>query len=139
MILQAAIDQVLPELRAEADARMASRVRVMRRAGTTTDPDGYEVPSWTLVHSSLPFRLGSGSNGDGGSKGVSIGGVTFEDATAVGHMPAGTRDLADDDLIEIVSGEWAGSVFRIVAAVGYDQKTARRVPIVENVRPGEWT
>lgn len=131
--------QRLPAFRERARSRMTSRVVVMRKTGAkTTDADGFEHPEWAAVHVDLPFRLGSGSNGDGGSQGVAIGGVTFEDATAVGHMPAETRDLRDDDLVEITSGEWPGDVFRIVAAVGYDQKTARRVPIVEEVRPREW-
>jgi hypothetical protein len=79
-----------------------------------------------------------GGTSDGGSRGVNIGGVTFEDATGVGHVPATTTDLLDDDLVDVHTGEWAGDVFRIVAAVRYDQKTARRVPIVEDVRPEEW-
>jgi hypothetical protein len=56
----------------------------------------------------------------------------------VGHLPASTTNLADGDLIEVTSGEWAGDVFRIVAAIRYDQKTARRLPIVEEPRPTEW-
>mgnify|MGYP003296445539 CR=1 FL=1 len=67
-----------------------------------------------------------------------IGGVTFDQATAVGHMPASLTDLADGDLLDITSGEWAGSVFRVVEAVKGDQHTARRVPIVEVPRPEEW-
>lgn len=118
---------------------MTSRVAIMRKTGdTTTDANGYEVDEWATVHADLPFRSDSGGTSDGGSRGVTIGGVTFEDATGTGHMPATTTDLADDDLIEVTSGEWAGDVFRIVAAVRYDQKTARRVPIVEEVRPEEW-
>lgn len=118
---------------------MTSRVTVRRKLDTTTTNDaGYEVPDWLVVHADLPFRTGAGSSGDGGSRGVTIGGVTFEDATAVGHFPATTADLRDDDFIDVVSGEWVGSVFRIVAAIAYDQKTARRLPIVEESRPEEW-
>lgn len=112
----------------------------MRKTGdTTTDANGYEVPEWATVHADLPFRSDSGGTSDGGSRGVSVGGVTFEDATGVGHVPATTTDLADNDLIEVTSGEWAGDVWRVVAATGrFDSKTARRVPIVEDVRPEEW-
>jgi hypothetical protein len=118
---------------------MQSRVTVIRKTGdTTTDADGYEVPEYEAVHVALPFRTGAGSSGDGGSRGVTIGGVTFEDATAIGHMPATTEDLQDNDLIIVESGEWEGDVFRIVAAVRYDQKTARRLPIVEDVQPPGW-
>lgn len=117
---------------------MGSRVVVMRRTGDVTTVGGYELPEWAAVHTDLPFRTDSSGVGDGGSRGVTLTGVTFEDATGVGHLPA-TSDLADDDLIEVISGEWAGDVFRVVAAVRYDQKTARRVPIVEAPRPEEWS
>lgn len=118
---------------------MTSRVTVMRLTGeTTTDTAGYEVPEWAAVYVDLPFRSDSGGQGDGGSRGVSIGGVTFEDATGIGKMPALTDDLADDDLLDVTAGEWVDAVYRIVSAVRYDQKTARRVPIVEEPRPQEW-
>lgn len=138
MTLQAAIEAELPFLRAEAEARQTSRAVVMRKTGDTTEVNGYEVPEWAAVHVGLSFRSDSGGSSDGGSRGVTIGGVTFEDATGIGHMPASTADLQDDDLLEVTSGEWAGDVYRIVAAVRYDQKTARRVPIVEEPRPQEW-
>lgn len=139
MTLQAAIEAALPELRREAESRMTSRVTIMRRTGeTTTDSDGYEVPEWAAVHVDLPFRLGGGSSGDGGSRGVTIGSVTFEEATGIGSMPATTVDLEDNDLALLTAGEWAGDVYRVVAAIRYDQKTARRVPIVEERRPEEW-
>lgn len=116
---------------------MTSRVNIWRRTGDTTVVDGLEVDEWEPIYVDHPFRS-SGGSGDGGSRGVTIGGVTFEDATGVGHMPADTIDLADDDLIEVISGEWLDDVFRIVAAVRYDQRTARRVPIVEAERPAGW-
>lgn len=126
--------------RCAAEAGMLSRVRVMRKTGNTVPHpvNGLPVPEWEAVHVNLPFRLGGGSTGDGGSRGVTIGGVTFEEATAVGHFPATTADLRDDDLIDVTSGEWAGDCYRVVAAIRYDQKTARRLPIVEAQRPEEW-
>lgn len=118
---------------------MTSRVTVRRQSGTATDPEtGLEGPGWVSVYADLPFRLGGSSSGDGGTRRVTIGGVEYQQATAVGHMPADTTDLRDGDLLEITSGEWSGSVFRIIEAVKGDQKTARRVPIVEVSRPGEW-
>lgn len=132
----------LTELRAAAESRMTSRVRTRRaspRATWQVDPaTGLKVPTWTTPHADLPFRLDGGSAGDGGSTGVTIGGITFEGATAVGHFPFSTRDLEDDDLIEVTLGEWVGTVWRIVKAIGADQKTARRVPIVEHRLPEEW-
>ena len=138
MTVQAGIEAELPFLRAEAEARQRSRVSVMRKTGDKTKVNGYQVPEWGAVHVDLPFRKDNGGSSDGGSRGVTIGGVTFEDATGIGHMPADTADLRDDDLLEVTSGEGTGEVLRIVAAVRYDQKTARRVPIVEEPRPEEW-
>lgn len=140
MTLQAAIEAELPFLRAEAEARMVARVDVYRKTGRTAQDEetGREAPEWVKVHSDLPFRLDGGSTGDGGSRGVTVGGVTYEQATAVGHNPADTTDLEDNDFYDITSGEWAGQVYRIVEAVKADQKTASRVPIVEEQRPEEW-
>ena len=117
---------------------MTSTVAIMRLTGDTTTVNGYEVPEWAAVHVDLPFRLGSSSTGDGGSREVTIGGTTFNQATAVGSFTWDTADLRDNDYIDITAGEWAGSVYSIVEAVKGDQKTARRVPVVEVPRPEEW-
>jgi hypothetical protein len=140
MSLQAAIEAELPYLRAEAEARMVSRVRVLRKSGrqTQNEATGEESPEWLEVHVNLPFRLDFGSSSDGGSRTVTIDGISYESATAVGHFPALTTDLLDGDLIDIVTGECAGDVYSIVKAVRADQKTARRLPIVEESRPDEW-
>lgn len=130
----------LARARTAADERMDSTAVVMRKTGAKVkDAKGYDVPEWAAVHVDLPFRSSGGSSGDGGSRGVTIGGVTFEQATGIGSVPATTTDLHDDDLIEVTAGEWAGDVYRIVAAIRYDQKTARRLPIVEAARPPEWS
>jgi hypothetical protein len=118
--------------RRAAEARMTSRVTI-RRTAAATIVDGYEVPGWSTVDVAVPFRLQGGS-----TKTVTVGGVEFQEATAIGHLPAGT-DLADGDLLEITVGEWVGSVFRVVEAVKGDQQTARRVPVVEVQRPEEWS
>lgn len=132
------VEVALTDLRALAEARMLSTVRVGRATGgTTTAPNGLETDEYADVHIDVPFRLDGGSSGDGGSRGVSVGGVTYEEATAVGHLPVGTT-LEDNDLIEITAGEWPGTVWRVVAAVMADQKTARRVPITEASMPDGW-
>ena len=131
-------DAALAAGRAAALQGLESRVTIHRLTGAPTTVDGYEVPGWSTVAVAVPFRLGTTSTGDGGSRTVTIGGVEFSQATAVGHLPAGT-DLADGDLLDITVGEWAGSVFRVVEAVKGDQQTARRVPVVEVPRPEEWS
>ncbi|MDF9718116.1 DUF6093 family protein [Nocardioides sp. ChNu-99] len=129
----------LDQLRGYAEDRMTSRVRV-RRPGPpgAPVPGQLERPTWTTPHPDLPFRLDGTASSDSGSQRVRIGEYVFEGATNIGHVPALTRDLRDDDLIEVYAGEWAGTVWRVVKAVGADQKTARRLPLVEAMRPKEW-
>lgn len=120
-----------------AESRMTSRVTIARKSGKAK-VDGYDVPVWERVHTDLPFRLDGSAANDGGSIGVTIGGVRFEGATCVGHVPATTTDLRDDDLIEITEGESVGRFFRIEKATLLDQKTARRFPLADTQRPKEW-
>jgi hypothetical protein len=127
-------DAALAAGRQAAVEGMTSRVDVYRKTDeTTTDADGYEVPVWEPVHYDLPFRLVGGD-----TRAVTVGGVTFQEATARGDLPWDTTDLADGDYLDVISGEWAESVFRVVEAVKGDQRTARRVPVAEVPRPGEW-
>lgn len=118
---------------------MTSRATVKRQNGTTTDADGYEVPAWQVIYTDLPCRVSPGSTSDGGSRGVSIGGVTFEDATGVGHFPHPSPLFRDGDVLELTAGDWAGDFFTVVAAIRYDQQTARRLPIREASEPEGWS
>lgn len=134
MTLNAAIEAELPFLRAEAEARMTSRVTIRRKTGATAQNEstGEEVPVWTTVATAVPFRLVPK-----GSRIVEVGGVEFSEATARGDVPHDTA-IEDDDYFDITSGEWAGSAFRVIEAVKGDQRTARRLPITEVPRPEEW-
>jgi len=133
--LQAAIEAVLPELRAEAVALMTSRCTIRRIGAQGSDDEGYDVGQYDTVYTDLPIRLDSSS--DGSSQSVEVGGTTYEQATGLAHLPADTTDLADDDLIEVTSGEWPGTFLRVLDAPRVDKKTARRVPVVEVSRPKE--
>lgn len=140
MTLQSDIAWALPQLRAEAEARMTSRVNVLRKSGRQVQDEstGEQSPEWIPVHTDLPFRLDFGSSSDGGSRRIEIDGVSYELATAIGHLPALTDDLLDGDYFEVTSGECAGSVWSVVKAGRADQKTARRLPLTEESRPDEW-
>lgn len=129
-------------LRQYAEARMdeSSRVTIYRRVeGAPQDEaTGLEGADWIAAYVDLPFRLAGSRGGDGGTHKVVISGVEYSEATAVGHMPAGTTDLADNDIIRVTAGEWPETYWRIVEAVRGDQKTARRVPIVAAENEGGW-
>lgn len=131
---------VLYSGRAEAEARMLSRVTVRHATGDTTpNTDGYDVPEWVVVATGVPFRLGGANAGSTGTRTITVGTTEVQLALRTGHFPADTTGLADGDYIDITSGENAGLVLRIVEADWQDQATARRVPVVAVQRPEEWT
>lgn len=127
------LSSVLARGRAAALARMDSTVTVRRKTGETTVVDGLKVPVWETVHTDLPSRLVPKGN-----RIVNIGGVEFSEATARADVPHDTTDVRDDDHYEYASGEWAGTVVKILEAVKGDQRTARQLPVKEVPRPAEW-
>lgn len=128
--LAPAIERVLPQLRAEANARMTSRAHILRATGNLTqDAEGFDVPEYATIYADLPCRIDSGGSSDGGSSGVNIDGITYEEATGTGHFPYPSELINADDLVLVTSGEWPDACYRIVVATHYDQKTARRLPI----------
>ena len=107
----------------------------VRREGAATVQDedtGLMGSAWTDVYDG-PFRYVGGS-----TRRIEVAGVEFQEATGRADFPADTTDLADGDVIEITAGEWTGTFLRIVEATKGDQRTARRVPVVEVPRPEEW-
>jgi hypothetical protein len=122
------------DLRPVAEAMQTSRATVRRKTGATTQDEdtGLVDSGWAVVYDG-PFRYVGGS-----TRRVEIAGVEFQEASGRADFPHNTTDLADDDLIEVTVGEWADTVLRIVEAVKGDQRTARRVPVVEVDRPEEW-
>lgn len=125
--------------RARANSRMTSTATIKRQSGTTTDANGYEVPEWVVVDPDCPGRLAGSPRGGSGSRTVNVGGVEVTLALREWHMPVSRSAPADGDLIEILTGENAGAVLRVVEGSGQDQATARRIPVVETQRPTEWS
>lgn len=140
MTLQAAIDDELPFLRAEAEARMLSTATVRRMTSRDTQDEGtgQQGPTWTDVHTDLACRVVASRVG-GASRRLEIGDVEVEQATPRLDFPWDTDDLQDGDLVDITAGESTGTVYQIVEAVKGDQRTARRVPALEVGRPTDWT
>lgn len=119
---------------------MESVVTVRRMTGgTTTDGGGFAVDAWADVLVGVPFRLGGAERGGSGSRTVTVGQSEVQLAVRVGHFPAATTGLRDDDLILVTAGENAGAVLRIVEADWQDQSTARRVPVVAVQEPEGWS
>ena len=132
------IARVLPSLRAEAEARMTSRVTIYRKGAPTPSGD-LMTPSWSVVASEVPFRLGK--TGDGTqSRTVRVGETEVQVSVRTGHFPATFDDLADGDFLEVTAGENVGRVYRVVEVDWSDQATARRVPVVADQAPeGGWS
>jgi hypothetical protein len=127
------LSTVLARGRTAALARMDSEVIARRKTGSSTIVNGVKVPEWEVVHAALPYR-----HVPKGSRPVTIGGAEFSEATARGDVPHDTTDVRDDDHYEITSGEWAGTVVKVIEAVKGDQRTARQLPVKEVPRPSEW-
>lgn len=127
----------LDRFRAEALGRMTSTATIRRRSSTTATVNGFVADVWGTVATMVPFRLG-GSRGAGTATRQVVGDVSVTAATRVGHFPYDFTDLADGDLVEIIGGDTAGKVFKIVETTWQDQATARRVQLVEAQRPTEW-
>lgn len=118
---------------------MTSRAAVMRPTGDTTTVGGFEVTEWAAIHTDLPLRVGGSDRGGSGFRRLTVGESETQVAVRVASFPAGTDDIADGDLIEVTSGECVGLVLRILESTPQDQATARRVPVVEEQRPEEWS
>lgn len=130
----------LGHLRTVAETRMTSTANIWRATGKMGQDEttGLEVPLWELTHAAVPFRLGGANQGTSGTRKVTVGGVELQLATRTANLPASTSNLLDGDLIDVTSGENAGTVWRIVEGDWADQQTARRLPIVATERPEEW-
>lgn len=124
--------------REAALARMESRVRILRDSGTTaTDPStGRQVRVWTVVATDIPARLATTARvGMGASRDTTSGGTRVQLALRTVHLPWHLEGIQDDDLMDFTSGEWAGTVWRTVEVEQADQKTSRRVPVIQARRP----
>lgn len=138
MSLQDAINDELPFLRQQAEARMLSTCTVRRMTGRTTQNEstGEEVPVWDVIYAG-PMRLGT-STGNSPTRTETISGVEVQRALNTAHFPVSALSISDGDLIDITAGENAGVVLRVVDAAWADQRTARRYPVESTERPGEW-
>lgn len=134
---------VLPDLQAHAESRMGapfgSTADVRRRTGRMVQDEtsGREVPEWEIVLPEVPCRIGS-DKGSAPSRTVSTPGGDVQLGTRTAHFPAATEGLRDGDMVDIIAGRLAGTVWQIVEADDADQQTARRVPVIAVQRPQEW-
>lgn len=131
-------DATLASGRTAAESRMTSRAIVRRKTGASTVVDGFKVPTWQVVHTDLPIRIAGARRGSGSSRATEVGATEAQQASREAHVPATTTDIADGDLIEITAGENVGMVLRVVESAWQDQATARRLPVIADVRPKEW-
>lgn len=117
----------------------SSTANVWRKTGRTVqnEANGREAPEWVIEHLEVPCRIGS-DKGAAPSRTISTPGGEVQLGTRTAHFPAGTENLRDHDLVEIVAGQLEGTVWQIVESDGADQRTARRVRVIATKRPEEW-
>lgn len=133
MTLQAAIEAALPQLRAEAEARMTSRCKIAHKGGTST-AGGIRKPVWTPDYTDHPVRIG----GSDGSRTFDVDGLPVTVPARVASLPIGTS-VVDGSVIEMTAGDLTGQFFRVVESTGKDQATALRVQVVGIERPDGWS
>ena len=119
---------VLPELRAAAESRMRSRVRV-ERVTTTADPlTGRDVVTvYEIVHASLQCRFPSEKTTTIPTG--SAGGATVPVSTGEMHVPWDTTGLEVGMRAVVTVGSGlvvAGRVYRLARRPDGDQVTAQR-------------
>lgn len=130
----------LAEHRADARDRMDSHGVVRRKTGKTAQNEatGVEQPVWAVEHADEPCRYVAGASQGAETRKVVVGGVEYQVATGRLDFRHDLDNLLDGDHVELTAGECAGTVLRVVEATKGDQRTARRVPVVEVPRPVEW-
>ncbi|MCM0622715.1 DUF6093 family protein [Nocardioides bruguierae] len=136
------LNDTLARGRAKAEARMTSTCTIRRAGelGPRDDADGTRTRNWDDIYVDLRCRIGGSSRGAATTRRLDVGGdVDVQAAARVAHMPWDTTDLADGDLLEVLTGDCAGLVFRLTETDGQDQATARRIPAVATQRPEEWS
>lgn len=140
-----ALARELPFLRSQAESRMgaangASTARIRRKgAGTQDEATGLVARVWTDIAASQPARLGPFGGGKSrGVRGLTPGGVTWEQADRILHLPASTPRLQDGDIAEITAGENVGTFWQVIESTWHDQATAYRVPVAQINRPEGW-
>ncbi len=139
-VVEAAIKAELPNLRAEAEARMVARCAIMRKTGLTeqNETNGREVPVWATIYADHPVRVAGVPRGAATHRTIKYGGVEQEVAVRTIHLPHDTTGLADGDLVVINTGENTNRVYRLIETEWQDQATARRLPAHSVQRPEEW-
>lgn len=120
---------------------LGSTATVRRKTGRIVQDEdtGRQSPVWLDLHTDLPCRISAATRGASPSHTIDRSDVQVEESARVISFPAATTGLVDGDLVDVTAGENAGLVFRIVEADWKDQATARRVPVIGEQRPKEWT
>lgn len=129
----------LPGFRDRAQHVETSRATIRRKTGERIEsPDGGLVDEWEVTYADIPCRLSGNRNGQSQSRTVSVGDSEVTLAGRVLHLPSGTTSVADGDVAEIVEGETAGTIWRVIEGDSADQQTALRLPVIAAQRPEEW-
>ena len=130
----------LSRMRARATSRMTSRANLRRETGLgDRDEDTGQRPRlFETTHTDLPGRLDAGHGHAGRTATHDVGGIELVRRVPEWHVPWGTQNVRQGDLIEVATGESAPLVLRIIDVPAGDQQTALRLPVEVTDRPWEW-
>lgn len=127
------IAAALPEMRAQADSIMASRVVISRETGTVRDPEtGNNVPSWTVIYEGKArVRMPSTQ-----AREIDQAGQRIVESAPTLSLPIGDASaalVALDDVALLVEHRpdplVVGTQMRIVEGIDQTWSTARRFSV----------
>lgn len=144
MTLQSAVEAALPELRAEAEARMTLALAAFSPNGSTTDDDGYKVPAFAPEgHTIGRAQGGTQATSDAATRYLRIGDTERPVLAGGLHIPiAAPVPIAGEQrgqgweyvVTEIGASDDPALLGRRYLVVGVPAKshaTARRLDVVE--------
>lgn len=131
MSLGSDIDAALPELRAQAQSMMHSRVLIRRQSGETWDEEsGTNLPQWEDIYSGpARFRFPNSQPQEGDAAGERV-----VDQTPTLSLPVETSGAVQvDDVATVIQNTFdpamVGLQLRVTGAHFQTHSTARRLPV----------
>ena len=126
MTVQAAIDEALPTLRAEATARMTSLALVESVAVSTDRVTGGDIETVTVVYEALPCRVKAPTRS---ANLADVQGATTTVYTLELHVPWDTTGLTEGLRVTVAASRnpaLVGNTYRLTDPGEGDQITAQR-------------
>lgn len=122
---------VLPFLREQAESLMLDQCTVTRPGEPVTDPDSGVVSNGSTLVYAGKCKVQSK---DSSTSSPEAGGHSFTVVSRQVHIPAGSADVRDDDVVTITAATLSrlvGKVYRVDGFTPDSYDTAFRIPVKE--------